>query len=119
MYIQNIPPFMNDANALRAASPNLVFVGVEWCRYCQEAKPIIEDVARALGSAVPVYYVNADKNAHLAKSLGVQTYPTIMYATNDGLYKFSGTRSVNNIVGFVCEHSTGSQSHEFCTARPE
>ena len=117
MYVKQVPPFVKDANNLRAVAPNLLFVGVEWCRFCKEAKPVIEEVARALGTAVPVYYVNADVNKHLTKSLGVKSYPTIFYASNDGLFEFTGTRTVNNIVGFVCEHSSGSKSHSFCTAK--
>lgn len=117
MEIRTVPSFVKDANYLRAAAPSLIFVGVEWCKYCQQAKPIIEEVARTLGTTVPVYYVNADVNTHLSKSLGVQSYPTIFFVSNTGIFKFNGERSLNNLVGFVCEHSGGSAAHSFCTAR--
>lgn len=112
-----IPSFVKDASSLRAAAPSLVFVGVEWCKYCQQAKPLMDTVAHTLGSTVPVYFVDADARAPLAKSLGVQSYPTIFYAAESGLYKFEGERSVNTIVGFVCEHSHGSEAHSFCTKK--
>ena len=112
-----IPSFVTDVSLLRTAAPSLVFVGVEWCTFCRQAKPIMEDVARALGSTVPVYFVDADKNKALSASLGVKSYPTIFYATDSGLYKFEGERTVNSIVGFVCEHSTGSDAHSFCTIK--
>ena len=116
--MQAIPSFVKDINFLRAAAPNLIFVGVEWCKFCKQAKPIMDDVARALGTTVPVYYVDADKHEAVAKSLKVQSFPTIYYATDAGVYKFEGERNVNNLVGFVCEHSTtGSEAHSFCTKR--
>lgn len=114
-----IPPFIKDVSNLRAAAPSLVFVGVEWCGYCKQAKPIMDDVARALGTPVPVYYIDADAHKLLAKSLNVQSYPTIFYVTDAGVYKFDGERNVNNLVGFVCEHSTGSSAHSFCTGPPK
>lgn len=117
MEIRTVPSFVKDVNNLRASAPSLVFVGVEWCKYCQQAKPILENVARTLGTAVPVYYVNADVNTHLTKMLGVQSYPTLFFVSSDGIFKFEGERSVNNIVGFVCEHSSGSDSHSFCTLK--
>ena len=117
MEIRTIPSFVKDPNNLRAAAPSLIFVGVEWCQYCQQAKPMLEEVARTMGTTIPVYYVNADVNTHLSKSLGVQSYPTLFFASEKGLFKFNGERSVNNIVGFACEHSSGSVAHSFCTAK--
>jgi thioredoxin-like negative regulator of GroEL len=113
----SIPHFVKDASMLRAAAPSLVFVGVEWCRYCQQAKPIMNDVASALGTPVPVYFVDADKHKTLAASLGVKSFPTIFFVTDAGIYTFTGERTVNNLVGFVCEHSNGSTAHSFCTAK--
>lgn len=110
-----IPSFVKDVSTLRAAAPSLLFVGVEWCRFCQQAKPVMQDVARTLGTTVPVYYVNADAHKLLTASLGVQSYPTIFFASQDGIYKFDGERTVNNLVGFVCEYSHGSDAHSFCT----
>ena len=117
MQVYNIPEFIKDVNNLRAAAPNLVMVGVDWCRYCKEAKPIMDKVARALGVTVPTYYINADVNTHLAKSLGVKSYPTIFFVDRNDVYKFEGDRTVNNLIGFVCEHTSGSDSHSFCTTR--
>lgn len=113
--MNQIPSFVKDVNQLRSAAPHLLFVGVEWCRYCQQAKPLLAKVSDTLGTAVPVYYANADKNKDLAKSLDVASFPTIFFVSNQGIYKFEGDRTYNNLVGFVCEHSTSS-SHAFCTA---
>lgn len=109
-----IPPFYaSDANALRAAAPCLVFVGVAWCGYCKQARPILDKVASVLGSVVPTYYVDADERKELAKSLGVKSYPTILFVNNNGIKKFEGERSVDAIVGFVCQH-TSTGNYKFC-----
>lgn len=118
MYVQEIPTFVKDVNNLRAAAPSLVFVGVEWCGHCQSTKPILKEVARTLGTTVPVYWVDAEVNKHLAESLKVKGYPTIFFVGSKGLYTFEGERTVNNIVGFVCEHSSGSDARSFCTRSP-
>jgi thioredoxin-like negative regulator of GroEL len=115
--MQAIPSFVKGTDFLSASAPSLIFVGVEWCKFCQQAKPIMNDTARALGTAVPIYYVDADKHEALSKALQVQSFPTIFYATDAGVFKFEGERTVNNLVGFVCEHSTGSEAHSFCTKK--
>lgn len=103
-----IPPFYaRDANGLRAASPSVLFVKAEWCPHCRDAKPLMEKVATALGHAVPVYAIDADANAELVKSLGVGSFPTILFANNDGIKKFTGERTFDSIIGFVCENTTG------------
>jgi len=110
----DIPPFYaRDANALRAASPSLVFVNVAWCGYCKEARPLLDKVAQALGWSVPVYSLDADKNPALAKELGVRSYPTILFVNNNGIKKFEGDRTFDAIIGFVCSNMS-SGTYGFC-----
>jgi thioredoxin-like negative regulator of GroEL len=112
-FIKSIPPrYARDANALMAAAPSLVFVGVKWCRHCQNALPVLKDVASIIGTVVPTYYVDAEKEPKLAASLGVDGYPTILFVNNNGTVKFEGERTVDAIVGFVCKHS--SRNNKFC-----
>lgn len=118
--VQRIPPmYARDANALRSAAPALIFVGVSWCGYCKHAWPILENVALTLGSTVPVYYVDAEKQKDLAASLGVKSYPTLLYVNNNGIKKFQGDRTVDTITGFVCANSAHGTVHGFCTAAPK
>jgi thiol-disulfide isomerase/thioredoxin len=114
--IYEIPPaYAKDANALRSAAPSLVFVGVTWCKYCKEAKPTMEKVASMLSSNVPVYWVDADKKKELVKSLGVMSFPTIMYVDSDGITLFNEERTADKIVGFVCANAVNNR-YEFCTS---
>lgn len=114
--VLDIPPFYaKSARALQAAAPSLVFVNVSWCKYCKEARPVLDKVASALGWNVPVYSLDADKNPDVAKELGVASYPTIFFASNDGFRKFEGERTYDQLIGFVCESST-SNAYSFCPA---
>jgi thioredoxin-like negative regulator of GroEL len=93
-----------DANTLRSIAPALLFVNVSWCGHCTRAKPLMEKVATALGSTVPVLSVDGDKNKALAQQLEVQSYPTILLATKEGAITFLGERTFDQIIGFVCSN---------------
>ena len=106
--------YASDINALRSAGPALLFVHVTWCSYCRAATPMLEKVAAMLGSAVPTYKIDADEMPHLAKALGVKSFPTIFYISRHGIHKFEAERTPDNIAGFVCQHATSDGSYEFC-----
>lgn len=107
----NLP---SDGN-VSALGPALLFVHVEWCGYCREAKPVMEKVAATLGTIVPVFSVDGDQHKDLAKALGVASYPTIVYVNAEGkLFVYKGERTYDSITSFVCHNS--SDRHEFCKA---
>lgn len=107
MKILDIPPFYaRDAYALRAGAPALLFVNVTWCGHCVAAKPTLEKVARALGSTVPVYSIDGDLRKRLVEELGVKSFPTILFADNNGIHAFEGERTFDNLVGFVCQYAS-------------
>lgn len=106
--------YASNINALRSAGPALLFVHVTWCSYCRAATPMLEKVASMLGSAVPTYKIDADEMPHLAKALGVKSFPTIFYISRHGIHKFEAERTPDNIAGFVCQHASSDGSYEFC-----
>ena len=110
MHVLEIPEFYaKDITSLQAAAPSLVFVYATWCGHCKTAKPIIDKVATALGWNVPVYGIDADKNALLLESMQVKSFPTIVYVSRDGVKTFQGERSFDRIIGFVCENSANNK----------
>lgn len=100
--------YMRDLGSRIPAGPVLLYVNVTWCGYCKTARPILEKVAQALGSVVPVYSVDGDARQAVAKSLGVKSYPTIVLIGKDGARStFQGERTMDAIVGFVCSKVSG------------
>jgi thiol-disulfide isomerase/thioredoxin len=89
------------------APPSLIYVYVDWCPFCQKAKPIIDQVERLLGREIPVVRVNAETQKALAKKLGASSYPTILYLDRTGsTHTFEGERSVDTILNFVCNNAS-------------
>ena len=105
-----------DIHALKALTPALLFVKTDWCPYCRDAKPLIDKVAAALGSTVQVVAIDGDKSKRLVQQLGVSTYPTLIAVNSKGIKRFSGERTFDQIIGFVCEYAA---SGKYCTAKPK
>ena len=98
---------------VRTMGPALLYVNVTWCGYCKKARPIMEKVSGILGSIVPVYSIDADDREDLARSLGVKSFPTILYVDESGArYVYEGERTVDAIASFVCHNS--ASRHQFC-----
>lgn len=90
----------------------VLYIKAEWCPYCQRAKPEIERASAILGSAVPVYAVDADDNAALIKSwqarLGRITFPTILFSDGKGnvfVYPSGKPRTADALQAWVCKLS--------------
>lgn len=95
-------------------APSLLYVNVTWCGYCRKARPVMEQVANQLGTTVPVISVDGDQHEGFVKSLGVRSFPTILYVDAAGkMTKFDGDRTVNQLVGFVCS-KVSKGTYGFC-----
>ena len=108
MSVQALPPRFD----ISSAGPALLFVKADYCGHCTRAKPIIAQVAKTLGSVVPVFAVDSSRDKALIEALGVTSYPTIIYVNRGKLSKFNGTRDANTITGFVCSQASGT--YAFC-----
>lgn len=89
-----------------ARSPSILFVKAEWCPHCQHAKPELEETASILGSVLPVYSVDSERNAETVEALGVRGFPTIMYQSVDGkMVEYGGPRKGKKIADWACAQS--------------
>ena len=102
--------------------PAVLFVNVDWCRFCTEAKPLMEELATTLGAPIPVYSVNGDEHGEwimneCGNAIKHLTYPTILFASPDGTYiKFEGERTKRNFLDFVCQHSQKYDRVDACVS---
>lgn len=89
----------------------IYFVGVTWCGHCQRAKPLMEELSRELGTALPVYHVDGDKwQTHLKRHFGQnapKSYPTIYYVSSNGsrVVVFNDERTLSKLRDFACDMS--------------
>ena len=73
----------------------IYFFHVDWCGYCQKAKPEVDKFVQELekndnkvnGKKVKVVKVNADENKELAEEYNVRAYPTVVITNPDGSSK--------------------------------
>mgnify|MGYP006271566817 CR=1 FL=1 len=98
----SVRPYSRNA----AAGPALLFVKAEWCPHCQHTKPEMRKAAAILGSVLPVYSVDSDKNADVVRQLNVDGFPTIFFRTADGRLKtYRGERVGQKIADWACAQS--------------
>ena len=83
--------------------PCVLFCKADWCGHCTRAKPEIAEAARRMGSVVPVYVIDADKQEKIVSGLGVQGFPTIFYVDQNGRkHEYGGDRTGRAISEWVC-----------------
>jgi thiol-disulfide isomerase/thioredoxin len=94
--------------AYRSNAPtvSVLFVKAEWCPHCQSAKPEMAKAAAVLGSVVPVYAVDSERNKAVVQKLGVEGFPTILFRDARGkLHPYEGPRTGQKIADWVCSKS--------------
>lgn len=89
-----------------ARTPCILFVKAEWCPHCQHAKPELAEAASILGTVLPVYAVDSERNEDVIRALKVQAFPTILYQNANGRVKeYQGERKGTKIADWACTQS--------------
>lgn len=90
----------------RARGPCVLFVSATWCPHCRAAKPEMEEAADILGSVVPVYVVDSERDKAVVERLGVEGFPTILFMDAAGrLTPYEGPRRGKDVAAWTCAHS--------------
>lgn len=90
--ISNINDLSFDKEVLESEKPVLVDFWAEWCMPCKMLSPVVDEVAKSLGSEVNVVKVNIDESPSSASKLGITSIPTLVL--------FKEGKPVGKIVGF-------------------
>lgn len=90
--------------------PAILLCFVHWCGHCRDTMPVMEKVAHALGSVVPVFSVDGDAFPDLMKAWNVKGYPTILMASGQGdITEYEGPRTFDGITAFACRVAPGKR----------
>ncbi|SFB76195.1 thioredoxin [Flexibacter flexilis DSM 6793] len=69
----------------------LVDFNAVWCGPCKKMAPFLEEISKEKADKVELWKIDADQNADLAKSLGIEALPTLLlYQNNSIIWKNIG-----------------------------
>lgn len=95
--------------------PAVLFVKAEWCGHCQNTKPEIRKAGDILGTVLPIYTIDGDKDKEKPffkqlkrAGLKVDGYPTIAFLNAAGkvAHVFADfPRTGKKIADWACGHS--------------
>lgn len=89
------------------AGPAVLFVKADWCGHCKTTKPEIRAASSLLGSSVPIYEVDSERDADTVKGLGVSGFPTIIFLNAQGrLGKYTGERTGQKIAQWAAARAS-------------
>lgn len=98
----SVKPFRKNAAAVA-----VLFVKADWCPHCKVAKPEVRRAAEILGSVVPVYEVDSERDAGVIEAMGVEGFPTIFFRNVRGkLVEYRGQKRARDIADWVCTQSS-------------
>lgn len=82
-----------DEKVLKASTPVVVDFWAPWCGPCKSIAPVLEEIAKELGTQVAIYKVNVDDNPKSPSQYGVRAIPNLVI--------FKGGAEVDRVVGAV------------------
>lgn len=81
------------------SNKKLLLFSTEWCGYSQRFFPVWEQLRKV--APVQMIKIDCDKEKSIAKSFGIQGYPTIKLVVGKKIVDYNGNRDVNSILNFV------------------
>ena len=86
-----VQPIRNSEFTAQAPSkqmPTLMEFGADWCKFCQQMKPVIADVKNKYKDKVKVITVDVDKDKQAAKKYKIAAIPTQIFFDTKGKQVF-------------------------------
>jgi thioredoxin 1 len=100
---------LEQINTALQKGPVLLKIGAEWCEYCQQLKPVLNELATEYGGKATIMSIDVDQSPTLTDYFGVSSLPDscVIVGTENGAYvymqqngKVTTDRSQARIVGF-------------------
>lgn len=82
-----------DDEVVKSDVPVLVDVYATWCGPCRQMSPVVDAVAKEVGTSAKVFKVDSDKERQLTRKLKVNALPTFVVYKNG--------KEVKRVVGVV------------------
>lgn len=83
---------------IHSSKPVLVDFSAEWCGPCQMLGPILSELKTRMKDQATVIKVDVDKNPQLARSLKIQSVPTLMiYQKGQVMWRQSGVKQATEL----------------------
>ena len=82
----------------------LVFVGVEWCRFCRDLKPTWTDLYQCAvqhGLPTAVGAVDAEAIPEIKALLDIETFPTILVISDNNIQHYTGPRNLEALIDLL------------------
>lgn len=64
--------------------PCIIDFYADWCAPCRKVAPIMDELAKEYSGKVDFYKVDVDREKELARDLGIQSLPTLLYCPVKG-----------------------------------
>ena len=66
------------------SKPVIIDFYADWCAPCRQLSPLVEEVATEYSDQIVVYKVDTDKEATLARNIGISSLPSLLFIPTEG-----------------------------------
>lgn len=96
----------NYGNLIASEKLVLVDFSASWCGPCKALAPILDQVAKKIGSKARIVKIDVDKNQGIASKLDVRGVPTlILYKNGSQVWRQSGVVPADQLVKLIEHHA--------------
>ncbi len=80
MFLKNVFDYKTNKEwKYEGTTPIIIDFYADWCGPCRQVAPIMKELAKEYEGKITVYKVDTDKEKELARAMGIQSLPTVVY----------------------------------------